>query len=109
MEVTCYGPRLDNDIVRIASVVRDAQAGDEIRVLTDMESMISDMRAFAHMSGNEVSDIERRETITLDLHQEDGNIFAATFGRPYLKANFWVIILRVLPGNKLASHSAANL
>lgn len=98
-EVSCM------PIVKVADAVRACQAGDEVRVLTDVEALISDMRAFARMSGNVVERVETNITVTVDLHEGTDHVFVPDLSRSGGETCCWVIVLRVLSTNRLTSHN----
>ena len=76
MDVHAYAQETCMPIVLVADAVRASQVGDEVRVHTDVEALISDMRAFAHMSGNAVDRVEPRARVTVDLFENGEHVFS---------------------------------
>ncbi|PSR21220.1 MAG: hypothetical protein C7B45_11805 [Sulfobacillus acidophilus] len=95
-------------LVHVADAVRCAQVGDEVRVVTDVCALISDMRAFAHMSGNTVEQVEEDTVVTVDLFETEPYRFAWDPNASGELTPCWVIVLRVLPTNRLISRSESN-
>lgn len=95
-------------LVHVADAVRSAQIGDEVRVVTDISALIPDMRAFARMSGNAVERIEKDMVVTVDLFETEPYIFAWDPADSRELTPCWVIVLRVLPSNRLINRSESD-
>ncbi len=94
--------------MHVADAVRSAQIGDEVRVLTDISALIPDMRAFAHMSGNAVEKVEEDTVVTVDLVETEPHLFTWNPNVSGELTPCWVIVLRVLPTNRLINHSESD-
>lgn len=101
MQLLCYGFPWDGHLIRIASAVRRATVGDEIRIVTDADHMVPDMRAFAHITGNRIVGIRGQETLIVDMEKGPNSIYSARSGGTYGNQQSWVIVLEVLATNRL--------
>ena len=101
MDVHAYAQETCMPIVLVADAVRASHVGDEVRVHTDVEALISDMRAFAHMSGNAVDRVEPRARVTVDLFENGEHVFSPDAMTSGAVESGWVIVLKVLPTNRL--------
>jgi TusA-related sulfurtransferase len=101
MDVHAYAQETSMPIVLVADAVRASRVGDEVRVHTDVEALISDMRAFAHMSGNAVDRVEPRARVTVDLFENGEHVFSPDARTSGAVESGWVIVLKVLPTNRL--------
>lgn len=105
MDFWAYGSADPMTIPRIATAVREAQIGDEIRVWTDVSAIVSEMRAFAHMSGNRVLSVEEKMAIMMDMQERDPHFYAPVPGSTRASHQYWVVVLAILPTNKLVKRS----
>ncbi|AEJ41688.1 hypothetical protein TPY_3536 [Sulfobacillus acidophilus TPY] len=98
-EVDCNGFSWIPHVVRIAQAVRQSRVGDEIRIWSDRDDMLAEVRAFAHTTGNHVSGIEWRRTTTFMMEPDARGSYNA---RPHPVPSLeMVITLRILPTNRL--------
>ena len=105
MDVHAFSEMTSMPLVQVADAVRAAQVGEEVRVFTNVEALIRDMHAFAHMSGNKVTRVEASVMITVDLHKTVNDVFSADQAAFRSTEPGWVIVLKVLPTNRLASRN----
>jgi TusA-related sulfurtransferase len=105
MDVLAFAALTCMPIVQVADAVRKSQAGDEVRVFTDVEALIADMRAFAHMSGNAVDRVQENVMVTVDLHKTRDHKYSADRKASGRTESGWIIVLKVLPTNRLISRS----
>lgn len=105
MDVHAFAETTPMPLVQVSDAVRAARVGEEVRIFTDVEALIPDMRAFAHISGNEVARVESMVMVTVDLHENRDHVFSADRSAFRNTMSGWVIVLRVLPTNRLTSRS----
>ncbi len=101
MRILCYGVLWDGHLVRISNAVRHSLVGEEIQIYTDVDALVPDMRAFARMTGNRVVDIRHRHSSVVDLEAGPNSVYTASFKGSAETLESWVIILEVLPTNRL--------
>lgn len=101
MDVHAFAKETCMPIVLVADAVRAAHVGDEVRVYTDVDALIPDMRAFAHMSGNLVERTEPRRRVTVDLFEHSDHVFSPDAETSGDTEPGWVMVLKILPTNRL--------
>ncbi len=95
-------------LVDVVNAVRACEAGDEVRVVTDIEALVADLKAFAHMSGNRLTRVEQQVFRTVVLTTEDGQHFVPDASGPSESALGWVVTLEVLATSQWASRSEST-
>ena len=101
MRLLCYGFSWDDHVIRVSEAVRRSPVGEEIHICTDTDAMVSDMRAFARMTGNRVVDVVEKHPILIDLVPGSDSVYASADGVVHDSIKSWVIVLRILPTNRL--------
>lgn len=103
MDVRMFGPVGAMVVPQLAHVVRSLAVGDQVRVMTDVSAVVSEMQAFAHLSGNTIRAVEKSTIMTVDMESdpENAQVFQPIIGSAHASGPFWVVVLEVLPTNKL--------
>ncbi|NMP21918.1 sulfurtransferase TusA family protein [Sulfobacillus harzensis] len=107
MDVRMFGPVGAMTVPEAASVVRDLNVGDRLRVITDVSAVVREIEAFARLSGNAVRTVEETRVMTVDMQSgnDDADFFAPVPGSAHASGPRWVVVLEVLPTNKLIKRS----
>lgn len=102
MDVTCFGVFDPMVVAKVSDKVRKAKPGDVVKVLTDVEALINELRACAHMSGNVVERVDRRPTVTMTAVQQPDGVFCVDPASLTSSGSCWLVEIRVLDSNRLS-------
>lgn len=108
MQLLCYGFSWDDHVIRISEVVRRSVIGEEIRIYTDTDAMVPDMRAFARITGNRVVDISLEHPVMIDLVPGPNRVYSPRSDGIRATVKLWVIVLKILPTNRLHPGSSTH-
>ncbi len=101
MQLLCYGLPWDGHLVRIADAVRGSAVGDEIRIVADKDTMVPEMRAFAHITGNRIIGVRRHAALIVDLERGPDRVYSLRYAEEDKSQQAWDIVIEVLPTNRL--------